>query len=101
MTTSKRFLFKMRQVVVFFFRNKSSLFSLISFRVCLSRNENQCCLAYSEEQICNSNFTPLSKYQKYHVFYCRQMYDSIVYIRREVTTSEAVCLRKNRLLSEK
>ena len=29
------------------------------------------------------------------------MYDSIVYIRREVATSEAVCLRKNRLLSEK
>ena len=29
------------------------------------------------------------------------MYDSIVYIRREVTTSEAVCLRKKRLLSEK
>ena len=29
------------------------------------------------------------------------MYDSIVYIRREVTTSEAVCLCKNRPLSEK
>ena len=94
----KKFLFKMRQV--FFFLNKSS-FSLISFGVCLSRNENQCCLAYSEEQICNSNFNPLSKYQKYHVFSCRQMYDSIVYIGREVTTSEAVCLCKNRLLSEK
>ena len=100
MTTSKSFLFKIRQVVFFFFET-NPLFSLISFRVCLSRNENQSCLAYSEEQICNSNFTPLSKYKKYHVFSCRQMYDSIVYIRREVTTSEAVCLRKNRLLSEK
>ena len=92
----------MRQVVVVvvFFQNKSSFFPHF-FQSLLSRNENQCCLAYSEEQICNSNFNPLSKYQKYHVFSCRQMYDSIVYIGREVTTSEAVCLCKNRLLSEK
>ena len=68
----KKFLFKMRQVVFFFFYT-NPLFSDISFRGCLSRNENQCCLAYSEEQICNSNFNPPSKYQKYHVFSCRYM----------------------------
>ena len=48
MTTSKRFYLKCVRMV---FLDKSSFF-LISVRVCLSRNENQCCLAYSEEQIC-------------------------------------------------
>lgn len=99
MTTSRSFYLKCVRLFFFFYTNP--LFSDISFRGCLSRNENQCCLAYSEEQICNSNFNPLSNIKNTMCFLVGICNDSIVYIRGEVITSEAVCLCKNRPLSEK